>query len=188
MRPVIFVSLLMSFFGTVGMAQAIRSAHFGTPQATYTVSDLTAGDMVAEFRIHNFAPAVAVDREIFGVAEPFPMQFCRILANTLTVRCVFGNDGAPDGLTDFNLTGKTDVRVRYIRSGADKSMALYVWDGDCSNPQAHIKSIGAVAGQPFVTNGHTFGVGGLGLSLGFLRISTSVAQASTSCPNDTAPG
>ncbi len=185
MRHVKFTAVLMLLIPSFGAGQALRSVTFGTSQATYSVSDLTAGDMVAEFRIHNFAPPVSIDRDIFGVAEPFPIQFCRILANTLTLRCSFSNDGAPDGLTDFDLTGKTDVRVRYLRSGTDKTTVLSTWDGDCSSPQTHIKSIGTVAGQPFVTNGQTFGVGGQGLSLGFLRISTVVAP-STICPADVA--
>ena len=164
-----------------GQRHTLRSLSNPTGAATVTLSSTTFSTIRTEFLIENLSTNAST-RYVWGLGE-FPTYFCRIPANTLTLVCQFQGEGTPQGIAEADLTGKTDVRVRWQRDVATLTYRMETWNGDCTGYASVTRPItGALS--PLSYRG-TAKIGER-MQLAFLRMSSALDN-SGECPVDAPP-
>ncbi len=80
-----------------------------------------------EFRIHNFPLATGVTQAI--LAGEAPAERCEIKANEPKLRCGSWRDSA---FSDIDITGRSDIVVRYQRDPSANLHMIEIWNADGS--------------------------------------------------------
>lgn len=129
---------LLVLFAVSLAAQPFRSGAAASGQNfSVPYTNLTVGDTRIEGEVHAFTPAIASDRAIFADSA----TVCRIVANSLTLKCWNWNDGHGGGEAQVDLTPYTQFRFRYQRNTGAHTDTLEVWDGQGTNYRAGAKAI-----------------------------------------------
>lgn len=149
-----------------------------TSSAAVTISSTSFGVLRAEFRIEDISQETTT-RHIWGLGA-FPSYFCRIPGNSLILTCQFQGEGAPSGTADVDLTGRTDVRIRWQRDPSGLIYQIESWDGDCTNYVNLERPITSPLSP--LDYGGTVLIGD-NMRLGFLRL-FSTLDSSGECPID----
>src|SRR5258707_1276899 len=106
-------------------AQTTRSLQL-PPRSNATLGQVSFnnGAHRNDFRLHGFPAAT-------GGATNWVTPNC-FIRNGLTLGCFDSSDTGPGGIPEIDLTGRTDVRVRFQRDPANSLQEIEVWNGDGS--------------------------------------------------------
>jgi hypothetical protein len=160
------IVLVLIFLHIPAAAQTPHAVKLGAAQSFTLVNSgaWTEGSGRIEFRLQN----VSQPSSDYYIFRQVSWAECRINANSLTLRCIDGQDSAPVSL---DLTGRTDIRVRLTRDLTAQVFTMEVWDGAGGN---RISGNFGIHGSPFTTTAtgylfSNFGVPSGGGELAFFR-------------------